>query len=39
MLGFVVLAFGFTPAIIVLGALQVVLLAVALVLLAGQSSR
>jgi hypothetical protein len=39
LLGFVVLAFGFTPALVVLGALQIALLAVALALLAGQSSR
>lgn len=37
--GFVVLAFGLTTAFIVLGALQLVLLAGALVLLAGQSTR
>jgi hypothetical protein len=37
--GFAILSFGFTTALIILGVLQVVLLSVALVLLAGQTSR
>ncbi|MGD0724920.1 MAG: hypothetical protein ABSB63_05095 [Spirochaetia bacterium] len=38
-IGFTVLAFGFTAALVVLVALQVVLLVVALIMLAGQSTR
>jgi len=38
-IGFAVLAFGFTAALVVLAALQVVLLVVALIMLAGQSTR
>lgn len=38
-IGFTVLAFGFTAALAVLAALQVVLLVVALIMLAGQSTR
>ena len=38
-IGFTVLAFGFTAALVVLAALQVVLLVVALIMLAGQSTR
>ena len=38
-IGFTVLAFGFTAALAVLAALQVVLLVVALIVLAGQSTR
>jgi hypothetical protein len=38
-IGFTVLAFGFTAALVVLAGLQVALLAVALVMLAGQSTR
>jgi tetratricopeptide (TPR) repeat protein len=38
-IGFTVLAFGFTATLVVLGALQVLLLAAALIMLAGQSTR
>jgi tetratricopeptide (TPR) repeat protein len=38
-IGFTVLAFGFSAALAVLAALQVILLAVALIMLAGQSTR
>ena len=38
-IGFTVLAFGFTAALAVLAALQVILLVVALIMLAGQSTR
>ncbi len=38
-IGFTVLAFGFSAALAVLAALQVILLAIALIMLAGQSTR
>jgi hypothetical protein len=38
LLGFVVLTFGFTPALVVLAALEAVVLAISVILLAGQSA-